>query len=244
LLFVETRARFARRRLLQAASFAALATLAADGAAYCRTSTGCDPVHHQAGKVCDPPEPDDCGVPIAWAVPCVGFGVQRDASKLRGISYDEADAALQQSFSTWMNALCDGGPPSLSMEDLGQVDCSKIEFNTLAANASALIFRDDAWPHEDLPNAIALTTVSFDPDTGELRDADIEVAGICAVYAPGRATRGRCDYLPEHGYSPKCAGDQTELRCSTAAPGAASPGSFATFLGLVLVFSRRRRKAR
>jgi hypothetical protein len=37
------------------------------------------------------------------------------------------------------------------------------------------MFRDDAWPHNDPNNTLGLTTVTFNPDTGEIYDADMEI---------------------------------------------------------------------
>src|SRR5690606_499403 len=45
--------------------------------------------------------------------------------------------------------------------------------NPEGPNANAVIFREHDWPHD--PFALALTTVSFNTDTGKLFDADIEV---------------------------------------------------------------------
>ena len=38
-----------------------------------------------------------------------------------------------------------------------------------------IVFRDDKWPHSDSSNTLALTTVTFNPQTGEIYDADMEV---------------------------------------------------------------------
>jgi hypothetical protein len=43
-------------------------------------------------------------------------------------------------------------------------------------NQHAIIFRDDRWPYpNDLNNTLGLTTLTFDPDTGEIYDADMEI---------------------------------------------------------------------
>jgi hypothetical protein len=60
---------------------------------------------------------------------------------------------------------------------LGPVACAKVEYNTdtRVGNANVIIFRDDDWPHDDPTNTLALTTVTYNPSTGELYDADMEI---------------------------------------------------------------------
>jgi Matrixin len=137
--------------------------------AYCRTST-CD-----AGNVCDPALPTNCGTAIQWTQPCIGFDIQQDASvKVR---YADADRVLLAAFQSWMNVDCGGHYPSINIQDLGPVACDQVEYNGTAGNANILIFRDTYWPHPtgQTVEAIALTTVTFDIGTGEIYDADIEV---------------------------------------------------------------------
>jgi hypothetical protein len=38
-----------------------------------------------------------------------------------------------------------------------------------------IVFRDDAWPHNDPANTLALTTVTFGVDSAEIFDADMEI---------------------------------------------------------------------
>ena len=148
--------------------------------AYCRSSTGCDPTNHTEGKVCQPGEGDDCGMPLYWAQPCVGFNIQKSASSQ--VDYATADMVLQQAFISWLNVDC-GGPadmpgPSIQLSDLGPADCARNEYNEHGGNTNSLIFQDDKWPHENVLDGnqdIALTTVTYDTRTGEIFDADIEV---------------------------------------------------------------------
>lgn len=166
------------RRLAALAAAFALSLVATHASAYCRSSTGCDPSGKHEGKICDPMEPGDCGQPLVWKQPCIGFNIQQDGSPLRGIDYATADQAMQAAFNAWLNSACDGGGPSLGMEDLGPVQCGRNEYNEHGGNANALIFQDQAWPHQGVLDGnqdIALTTVTYDTNTGEIFDADIEV---------------------------------------------------------------------
>jgi hypothetical protein len=50
-----------------------------------------------------------------------------------------------------------------------------VQYNQTQPNQHVIVFRDDHWPHSDANNTLALTTVTFDPTTGEIFDADMEI---------------------------------------------------------------------
>lgn len=138
-------------------------------AAFCRSTT-CD-IPDSFAQCGD--DSADC-IPLAWKRPCIGWNIQRDASER--VSYEVAEEALTQAFEAWLTAPCgENLTPGLRIEDLGEVTCADIEYNSAAGNANAVIFRDGAWPHQDGDHNIALTTVTYDVNTGEIFDADIEV---------------------------------------------------------------------
>lgn len=153
-------------------------TYVGNAMAYCRTTQCGDGLE---GAACFPEStrpdqnpPPDCGTPIYWGRDCMGFAVHASGS-----SQHDADTAailLQEAFSTWQNADCGGGStPSVHLAYLGQVSCGAVEYNSTGGNVSVLSFREDVWPHVERGNALALTTVTYDLDTGEIYDADIEV---------------------------------------------------------------------
>jgi hypothetical protein len=154
-----------------ALALAALAC-AADARAFCRSSVCSD---GDEGKVCTPAESDDCGVPLQWQQPCVSFGIQRDGSRF--VSVDAARAVLEASFAAWTSAACGASSPTIQVLDFGTVTCDHVEYNEHAGNANVLMFRDDKWPYPDdgTTDTIALTTVTYDTNTGAIYDADIEV---------------------------------------------------------------------
>jgi hypothetical protein len=178
-------------RLRLAAAVASVALFAArEAGAYCR-SAACpphDPNGTTAGQRCNPPSSMDCGVELQWRQPCVGFNVQQDGSKQ--IDAQTAETILTQAFNAWAPVTlqtgeqrttmldCGGGPPTIQVFDLGPVPCDKVEYNQHGGNANILIFRDDAWPHDTGGGGVdtlALTTVTYDVDKGDIYDADIEV---------------------------------------------------------------------
>jgi hypothetical protein len=164
-------------RLTAAVIAGALTCLVArDSKAYCRATT-CDPKR----ETCRAPE--GCvidGAPLHWESACLSFGVQRDASPLRHISFPVADAIIQSAFEQWMNAPCKGGGhPSFKMWDLGApyggIICDEPEFNSTKPNANVFIFRDKDWPYEDENSTLALTSTIFEKSSGALLDADVEI---------------------------------------------------------------------
>jgi hypothetical protein len=92
------------------------------------------------------------------------------------VSYTDAVSAADQAFRTWIDADCGGGArPGIRTMNLGPVACNRREQRTGAGSANIIMFRDGPWPHENANVTIALTTVSFEEDTGEIVDVDIEV---------------------------------------------------------------------
>jgi hypothetical protein len=148
--------------------------------AWCRTTTN-EAFVPSIAKPCD-----DVGRPLAWKSKCVGYFVQASGSHARAIDVVTARAAAKAAFGAWSAIACpldaaacapDRGDlhPSIAAIDLGTASCTAIEYSQTSGNANLVLFRDDGWPHPDGDTTLALTTVSYDADTGELFDADIEL---------------------------------------------------------------------
>jgi MYXO-CTERM domain-containing protein len=157
-----------RTPLLAAAVAAATILMSTETAgAYCRTTTA-------TGSL--PPNTGACaagGVPTYWLNRCVGYSVSRLPSRYATV--DETEALAAAAFSTWTNADCSGARPTIDAVDLGPVDCSEIGFDPHGSNQNVIVFRDAAWPYPDGAQTLAHTTVTFDAETGEILDADIEI---------------------------------------------------------------------
>lgn len=127
------------------------------------------------GTRCEPAQPTDCGGPsLRWPRGCVGFGVQMDGSVQ--VSAAKVQELARQAFASWEGADCgDGRTPNIHIEDFGRVDCEDVQYNKVAGNTNVIVFRDKRWPHAATEHAVALTTTTYDPDTGALLDADIEL---------------------------------------------------------------------
>lgn len=287
------------KALAGALLFAAVMAGSRGASAFCRSTTCDTPLSYAQ---CDS-TPADCA-PLAWKRSCIGWTIQKDGTKK--IPYEVVEDALNQAFLQWQAATCDGGLlPGLEIQDLGSANCAQVEYNKTSGNANVIMFRDASWPHEGGDHNIALTTVTYDTNTGEIYDADIEVntsqfeftwgdaqpvhydlvsvftheAGhflglshssypeatmyrhydegsigfrdldiddqnaMCAVYPP-RAKKTACNPIPRHGFSPDCAAEQTEGKCS--APAAPSPGGGGAALALaaLALIGRSARRAR
>lgn len=166
-----------RARALSTSSLVLAAVVVADLAlddreahAHCRTSS-C--ANDKVGMVCSPETASDCGTPIFWPSPCVSFSAQTDGGP--NVSLAQTESVAAAAFSAWEDADCgEGKHPRITIENLGPVTCSEIEYNQDGANNNAIIFRSGGWPYA-ATNALALTTVTFNVENSEIRDADIEL---------------------------------------------------------------------
>jgi len=157
----------------------------ANASAYCRTKA-CD-TEPSYGDVWDEePQPTEClrnaqgcfleGTPLHWPSACISFGVQRDGSQSSGIDFETAEAVIQAGFDTWAAADCGGGQtPSFRIVADGPIACGSIEYNEEGSNANVFLFRENDWPYSTLGAALALTTVTFYVETGEIYDVDVEL---------------------------------------------------------------------
>lgn len=292
-------------RLLPSAAAAAFAfALSANSAAYCLTYT-CD-----AKKEACPIE-NGCNVgghPLYWASDVVSFDVQKDGSKRQDISYDQLHTVVTNAFQRWVDVVCeDGNHPSIVLADFGPVSCNKPEYNKAQPNQNVITFHDAQWPYKNTgAETLALTTVFFNPETGEIYDANIELnsfdanfvlgdadadsqhddlnavltheighflglshsgvsnatmfqsyqlgmstledddaAAICASLPPDRvaADPGNPPGVPRHGFSTKCAADETGCCSSTIGGRAPSSGPLALWafgLGALVWLGRGR----
>ena len=162
------------RRYLGWAVFAAVLFEPGFASAYCRTTT------------CIASDTDTCeytaegcnisGEPLYWANGCVSLGVHKDGSLSQGITFEQSLVYVDEACAEWESADCAGATPSLSViPELTPLYCGSARVNSPEPNANTLLYIDEDWPFEDPGITLALTTISFDPETGEILDADIEI---------------------------------------------------------------------
>ncbi|WP_394834280.1 matrixin family metalloprotease [Pendulispora rubella] len=153
---------------------------------FCRTMTGREPGDSDQTNRCSSwkeQEQNACcpyGKPLFWRNACVGFSLQKNAS--RQVSLSDAERVFKRAFGTWTATTCSlNGTPvgrvSMDVSYLGAVECNKVEFNDDAPNQNVIIFRDSGWTHLDPSATLGLTTVRYDTDTGEISGADMEING-------------------------------------------------------------------
>jgi hypothetical protein len=145
----------------------------ANANAFCQTTT-CGPGECQPSAGCV-----FClegGKNLYWANGCMSFSVQIDGSAKQGISAQVAQDLVGGAFLKWMSADCGGGQtPGLHISQTPFVDCREQEYNQEDKNANIWLFSDDRWPYANSGNTLALTTITFNVDTGEIYDADVEI---------------------------------------------------------------------
>lgn len=164
--------RFVRRGLAAAGAMAAFAS-SSQADAYCLTTT-CAAPSPPPGCARDPVL--GCwttGAPLHWEQQCVSYSVVGGGVPNLGIDDATAQAIVASAFALWPNVACGDHFPSIAVQATAEISCNRPEINRDGPNANAVIFRSVDWPHD--PTAFGLTTVTFEPSTGKILDADIEI---------------------------------------------------------------------
>jgi hypothetical protein len=207
-MFVNRSMRAAKGTLLAVACAGACVAATGNANAFCRTTTcGLPPGFSPAGDQCEPVDfvarcasldPPVKILPVYWSNACISYDIQKNAS--RQVPYATADALFAAAFAKWTGTPCGAtagagaGHVSIAVSDLGPVDCDEVQYSSDQGNQHVIIFHDDVWPHDDSSNTLGLTTITFDPDTGEIYDADMEINSTPAVPISLSAT------VPDGGY--------------------------------------------
>ncbi|MEP7122136.1 MAG: matrixin family metalloprotease [Byssovorax sp.] len=149
------------------AAFAALTLAGAPADAFCRSTTCTGDCAR---------DDDGCkttGKKLFWPGVCVGVSLQRDGSV--NIPKPFIQAVIDDSFATWSALDCGGTTATISFSKLTEVSCHETQYNPSAPNANVILFQDTQWHYKGEDNTLAKTTVTFDAETGQILDADIEV---------------------------------------------------------------------
>jgi hypothetical protein len=165
------------RGLLAACALLGVVLTTRETRAFCRTMT-CDPNDPNATDACQYTDVGCAlnGFPLQWKPACLGFSAQQDGSERLGIGWNALNGLMGTAYFNWTHADCGSGQkPSLEVFLRSPVYCDQVQYNAGAKepNANIWMFREQDWEHE--PNALALTTVTFNPKTGEIYDADVEL---------------------------------------------------------------------
>lgn len=161
---------FGRRALVLAALGAGVVATPSAAHAFCRTTTQPLPANYSPSRGCF-----TAGLFLYWKNACVSYSINKDAS--RTIPFDVAKEIIDASFATWMNTTCadTGQPPGIAVSNAGVATCADVRYNNDGPNQNLIVFRDDGWPYQDPNSTLGLTTVTFNAETGEIYDADMEI---------------------------------------------------------------------
>jgi hypothetical protein len=171
-----------KARLLSALFGAATLALASHSSAFCRATT-CDP----STAVCarDSASCLATGTPLFWASSCFQVYVQANGAPGQGISFATAKESVSRAFGTWLSADCGGAGPLIDVQVLGPITCDTAEFNQTQKNANIVLFREDEWPYVGAEDALGFTHLTFNANTGELWDADLEINAVAYRFSVG-----------------------------------------------------------
>ena len=113
------------------------------------------------------------GNPLFWPGLCVSFSLQAEGSE--HLSFEDFERIAIASVAAWSDVGCDQDTATISFVRKQDVGCNKAEYNQGAENANIILFQDYKWAYTGIDNTLAKTTVTYDTDTGEILDADIEL---------------------------------------------------------------------
>jgi hypothetical protein len=156
-------------RLLAALVAFAAISLPEAAHAFCQSTTTLDFVPSDE-RPCDTE-----GKKLFWPSRCITMFANRSASTK--VSLDTTRELLGKAFAKWSGVSCDAcggasGQPSLVGTEGGPTDCG-FGFVREGANTNVLLYYDRDWPNEI--GQLALTSVRFKIDTGEIIDADMQI---------------------------------------------------------------------
>lgn len=156
------------RRASVAAVFAAVLGLPSLASAYCRTTTVPVPASYSPTRGCFAG-----GLALYWKGQCITYSTNKARSER--VTLAQASATMQQAFATWTSQQCGGAPVGINVSATDPVVCADVRYNQNGPNQNLIVFRDATWPYSDPNNTLGLTTVTFNADTGEIFDADMEI---------------------------------------------------------------------
>ena len=146
--------------------------MAGDAAAFCRSTT-CRTVGE---KEC-PKDENDCpetGAKLFWPTSCVSYAMNRVGTQ--DLDPVETRNILRKTFGTWSDVPCPGGGVAkFTFQEREPVACKRSEYNKDGKNVNVVLFQDDDWKYRGIDGTLAKTSVTYNDETGEIYDADIEV---------------------------------------------------------------------
>ena len=157
-----------------ATTLTALAVLSTtiDADAFCRSTT----CRSTKDKECET-DGEGCptdGAKLFWPTSCISYATNR----LGTADHDPADtrAIIRKTFQAWSDVDCpDGTVAAMTFQEREPVSCKKSQYNKTGPNVNVVLFQDSNWRYRGIDGTLAKTSVTYNDQTGEILDADIEV---------------------------------------------------------------------
>lgn len=143
-----------------------------DASAFCRSTT----CRTTAAREC---QTDDDGCPIDgaklfWTSSCISYAMNENGTQR--LDPDETRAVIRKTFQAWTEVPCPGGGrASMTFQERDPVSCKMSQYNKDGKNLNVILFQDDDWQYRGIDDTLAKTSVTYNDQTGEIYDADIEV---------------------------------------------------------------------
>lgn len=154
--------------------------------AYCRTRV-CDAVQPETCRR----DADGCALEtpaLYWPSSCVSYAVSEQGCPSQALDFEALASSIERAFLAYTQVDCAEGAPSLTGVNYGPSACATHQYNPTAPNANTFGCRDDGWPYSATDDVLALTTLTFEVDSGAILDADTELNTSYASFSQG-ATR-------------------------------------------------------
>jgi hypothetical protein len=111
---------------------------------------------------------------VRWKESCFYYTLHEEGSE--DVDMTDVKEAIRASFDAWENADC---TYFYFEETEKNATCSEIGFSQDSGNMNLLVWRESDWEvdADHASGAMALTTLSYDKNTGRILDADVEFNG-------------------------------------------------------------------
>ncbi len=145
--------------------------VASDAAAFCRSTT----CRTTASSECQTDD-DGCvvdGEKLFWPTSCIGYATNRLGTQ--DLDPSDTREIIKKSFVAWSDVRCKGGIASMTFQERDPIPCKRSEYNKEGPNVNVVLFQDDDWKYRGIDGTLAKTSVTYNDESGEIYDADIEV---------------------------------------------------------------------
>lgn len=173
-------------------------------------------------------------LPVRWPGAQAGYVINergtQNSDAPRGWSRQLEDVVVS-SFNQWNQVRCPGAPAHDACSDMlliyeGTTPNDVVEFNQrdLRANQNLVVWRDTGWDRVASRMTFALTSVTYNPQTGQIVDADIEINSenyMLNVVDPVEANYADLKNTLVHEVGHFIGLDHSQLRGATMYPNAA-----------------------